>query len=1412
MMKKLLILLTYCVLATILVVAATTFRTRVLSMDNILPTNYVRSILQDSKGNIWMGTVDGLYRYDAISLNVIKPTAKGNRSLMADYRIQNIRLWQDRFIWMRVRGQRFSMYDTHKDQFVDYTGNGTSMDSYRTYTMLDNGELWLYDDQKGCKRITFDGKQFCSKIYNTEQKDIPDNHIRFVKEGIDDRVWIGTAHGLSLVGKDGKATIIDRNKQFAAFALVDGVEYLFTSNREVLKADKQGKLKLITTYEGDAVPKAMATAVVGQRVFVATDKELLEFDTKSKQIGKSNTILANNVTIENDNIYNKVITQEDGQLWYLDQKTQDIIHLNLFEDAQKSKGIFRVYVIAGKDDMIWISTYGNGLFAYNKKTKQNFHYTAQQEESPIQSNYLQNIFEDKSGNIWVCQENLGVTCFTPQKDAAKYVYFTNPHDMGHANCIRLMDRLTDGRIVVTNQLNGVKLADGNLQILQTADRRFDDDVVALAYDKKGEPWVGTRSTGIYAGYKNYQHNKKDDASLSEGKISGIVCDLQGRMWICMFESGLNLAVPQGDGYIFKHFLQDVYEPRALFIDHAGWIWMCSNDGIFYFHPDQLIKDPKNYQHFDISEGKVNEVLCLFEDSKQQVWAGSLGEGVTVFDNQKAGKPKKVAQYTEKDGLVNDDVQSVIEDRQHNIWLATDYGISLFETANKSFHNYFPSSNNLGNITNVNSAIMLDNGNLAFGTLHGIMIIDPQHISQEQPIFQLAITDLEINGISIREMDDDSPLEEAIEYVQEITLNHAQNSLTFKFSDFEFTNSRSSRFSYKLEHIDQDWSPLSTINFATYKNLKPGTYILHVRSCNSRGEWNPQEAKLKITIRPPFWATWWAYLIYMLLVAGILTTIIRQLKHTQELRNKIKMEEQLTEFKLKFFTNISHEFRTPLTIIKGAMERINAVGNIPGDMKQPVSAMQKSTDRMLRLVNQLLEFRKMQNNKLQLALEEADIITYIKDIFLTFQQTAENKQISYTFQPFAHHYTMFFTKSYLDKIMYNLLSNAFKYTMSRHSVMVKVTQDESLHQINISVIDTGIGIPEENRKSLFDRFNQSVYQSDSIGIGLHMTYELAKTHHGDITYLPNPDGGSIFTLTLPTDKSVYQERDFLVAGNELLTEQNMQEKAVISEYREMAPRPMNSQLVMIVEDDNDVRDFLQQELGKYFETAVVNNGQEALEHIQEEKPSLIVSDVKMPIMDGFELTRKIRADKELADIPIILLTAMTSEEKQVKGLESGADDYLAKPFSAKILIAKCNQLIMQRNTLKGQYAKEVISSPTIPEIITDEQDKRFQELLDIWLSSHYSDSNIDINLFADSMKYGRTNFFKKVKKVTGKTPNEYIRTFRMTKAAELMKDDTLTIAEIAYKVGIDDPYYFSKTFKSYFGISPSQYRKGEKPKA
>ena len=543
-------------------------------------------------------------------------------------------------------------------------------------------------------------------------------------------------------------------------------------------------------------------------------------------------------------------------------------------------------------------------------------------------------------------------------------------------------------------------------------------------------------------------------------------------------------------------------------------------------------------------------------------------------------------------------------------------------------------------------------------------------------------------------------------------------------------------------------------------------------------------------------------------------IAKSIREKNILKGKIKFEQELTRYKLVFFTNIAHEFRTPLTLIQGSLEkekRIMKANHWQPELEKTMRTMDKSVQRMLRLIDQLLEFRKMQAGKLKLSLQETDVVMFVQGICKMFDDAAESKQIDFKFESQLPAYLMYLDQQKMDKVVFNLLSNAFKYTPVKGRIVLSLAFQEG--KLIVRVADTGVGIPKEKQAQLFSRFMQSSYTGENFGIGLHLTHELVKVHHGEISFHDNEGGGAVFVVKIPLDKECYEESDFLIETNPILVapvdtvinpedEKKEQQKADTDE-------PLNRKTILLVEDDNDVRDFLASELESCFNLKVATDGQMGLAMAKEEDFDLVVSDVMMPGMNGFELTKRLKNKFETCHIPVILLTALSTDDKVLEGTESGADAYITKPFSPQLLVARIFQLLDQRERLKQKFSKE--GQTVRSAMCASDQDQMFVRRLDAVIYPRLGEQDLSVDKVAGLLRMGRTLFYRKVRGVTGYTPNDYIRVLRMKKAAELLAKGDNNVSEVAYAVGFDNPYYFSKCFKAQYGMPPSQYIKQEQAK-
>lgn len=1411
--NKFLIIITVLWLFFLLIPASASIEitTERLTTSNGLADNSVRCIYQDNRGFLWFGTVNGLSRYDGNSFINYFP-GKGSGLTLADRRIRDVGEDKNGFLWVSTYSDLFSCFDLKTERFVDFTGRKLFNRHYKTMQVIGN-DVWLSGDKEGLMQVTYRDGIFHSRTFSIKDRNLPTNRITFVQASSDSKaVYIGTDKGL-YAWKNNRLACLIRNIPFETCVTLKKRLVIFAKNGAAFVEDKgvlrkRGKLPL---KNGDILTGIMP--IKGQ-CFLFISSGCFVFTLKTGTIVPATVPFALPAgRVRMDNVGNFLVYNYNGVCFYVNALTGISKALTLMNKRQIITINQDLYHIAqDHSGIVWITTHGNGLYAYRPVTDELQHFTALQTPYPLFStDFLKNIVVDRTGGIWVTSEYNGLSHLTVTNQGVVRIYPSGRSEQDPVNMIRMLTQT--GQDVWAGTREGCLYQYDTRLSRQEGNYQGDMAVYAFFRDTDGNTWKGTRGQGLFINGRQYRHNPADPSSLADDNIYTILRDRRGRMWIGTFGRGLELAVPSEGGYRFRHFLRGEYGQRwirCMVMDKNGWIWVGTSGGVFVFNPDELVKDPTRYYTYQ-KENKAlmtNEIHSLFLDRQGHVYIAESGAGMSICTYTGDYGHLKFIHYDMDDGLINNKVQAFAEDKYGRIWISTDYGISCFEPARQAFSNYFFSSSMPGDVYQENCGISLSDGRVAFGSSDGIVVIDPSLVVKEPSVGSIVFTDLKLNGISVRPGDEDSPLKESLSYTKLLRLAHDQNSLTIEFSTLDFSEIQKPKYSFYLEGYEQGWSIPSPLNFAAYKNLSPGTYVLHVRACNASGEWSKKEAVLVIEVLPPFWKTPWAYLIYLVLTAIVLYAAFRIIRNFNTLHNKIKVEKQLTEYKLVFFTNISHEFRTPLTLIRAALEKLESIGRLPADMSSPIKLMDKSTCRMLRLVNQLIEFRKMQHNKLSLSLEKVDIISFLQDIFTDFEETAADKHLTYELASPMLSCEMYIDKEKVDKIVYNLLSNALKYTPDGGRVELSVTLNEASGYLIIKVVDNGVGIPKEKQSELFKRFMQTHFSANSMGVGLHLTYELVKVHKGHISYQENPGGGSVFTVTLPVDKSVYQASDFLVSDYPLLQEPIASSVDVsVKTPEELEESPLNEQHILIIEDDKDIRELIAGELSNYFHIETAGDGNTGLKMVSSALPDLIICDVLMPGYSGFEVTKRLKYSFATSHIPVILLTALSAPEKQLEGVESGADAYITKPFSMHFLKATVLKLIEQRRKLKEKFTQDL--STDHASMSMTERDNVFAERLQVIVRGQMNNARLSIDDLAVQMNLGRTAFYAKVKGVTGYSPAEFIKIVRMKEAAKLLLEGNLNISEIAFQVGINDPFYFSRCFKSQFGVSPSAYKKGKR---
>lgn len=1074
----------------------------------------------------------------------------------------------------------------------------------------------------------------------------------------------------------------------------------------------------------------------------------------------------------------RVLTDNKGGKWIYNNTGilrkvvgDSLITLRLLPNETNYIDYERFNIVEDNHGLVWISTYGKGLFVFNHDLNQGQHFVANEKgESPIASNYLLCITADRRDGVWVSAEYGGVSHLQVMDKGVVRIFPNGRENLDLSNVVRMVKKQRDGSVMVGTRDGCLYHYSADMaQMLVKS--HFDSNIYSVVEMPQGRMWIGTRGKGIY-GIPGLDFKNK--------KVFCLKPDDRGRMWIGTFGEGLSVAIPRGEGYEVRTFFADsvgLNEVRCLAIDRKGMLWGGTSGGLFCVDPTRFAADGKGLRVYK----RGSEIHDMLVDRQGRLWLTVPGEGLVCMQDGNF----RILDASQ--GLINNMVQSVVETEDGNLWVSTQQGVSCWKAKDNSFDNYLFSRVMMGNVYNENSAVCLDDGRVLLGGNYGLTIINPSRISHVKGQTSVVFT--------------------SHPYSDEMTLSYEERSPKINFSTLDYSDVNNVKYTHWLEGYDSSWSVPSPTPWVNYQNLPFGSYRLHVKASYSDGIWG-KESVLDISVEPPFYLSVWAWVFYALFLTVVIVMVVKSIREKNILKGKIKFEQEFTRYKLVFFTNIAHEFRTPLTLIQGSLEkekRIMKTNHWQLELEKTVRTMDKSVQRMLRLIDQLLEFRKMQAGKLKLSLQETDVVMFVQGICKMFDDAAESKQIDFKFESQLPAYLMYLDQQKMDKVVFNLLSNAFKYTHAKGTISVSLSFTDVM---TIRVADTGVGIPQEKREQLFSRFMQSSYTGESFGIGLHLTHELVRTHHGEITYQENEGGGSVFVVTIPLQKDCYEASDFLVKDSPILKadltkERDGQEEKTTDAVPSAPSAPLNRRTILLIEDDNDVREFLLSELESCFDLKVASDGKAGIAMAKELDVDLIVSDVMMPGMNGFELTKRLKNSFETSHIPIILLTALSTDENVLEGTESGADAYITKPFSPQLLMARILQLLNQREILRQKFGK--VPQEIRSAMLRNEQDSLFVKRLDSIVYSRLGEQDLSVDKVAGLLHLGRTIFYKKVRGTTGYTPNEYIRVIRLRKAAELLKEGEKNVSEVAYAVGFDNPYYFSKCFKEQFGMPPSQYR-------
>lgn len=1337
-----------------------------------LPSNVVSDMQQDQKGFLWFSTHNGLARYDGNVVTTYFDSDSTGVSALIGRTKNALEDVTYKKLWVYSSSERLTCLNMVDGKEEKYCQDVEKL-HFTKWKLVCDGMFWLWGAKDGAMLVDYRSGSFLTRRF--AQPEIGSSRVPLIDCLDKDNVLLCTTDKAFLYS-DGRLSCLAKGMRMSRTRPFHH-KMLMVSEKGDVYVLRQGKLQRFSHVAYVDGEVATGDLLMGNRWILFTNRRSFSIDVRTGEVAEcEGEWLIPNGRVLTDNKGRKWIYNKTGVLRLV--KQDKLVPLILF--PQQTTNYIdheRFHIVEDNHGLIWISTYGKGLFVFNQDLTQSQHFVADKlGESPIASNYLLGIIADRHDGVWVSSEYGGVSHIQVMDKGVERIYPNGEGNMDFSNVVRMVKKMNDGTVMVGTRAGSLYHYSADMsQVLGKS--HFDSNVYGIVQMPNGETWIGTRGKGIY-GAKGLDFKDRN--------VFCMASDAKHRMWIGTFGKGLSLVYPRKDGYGVKTFFADsvgLNEVRCMVIDRHGVLWCGTSGGLIRIPVDEFVKDASRYKTY-VRDYEIRDLLV---DRQGRLWLSASGDGLVQVEPGDGETEPKFHVFNTSNGLVNNLVQSVVDTPDGNLWISTQQGVTAWNARKKSFENYMFSRNPMGNVYNENSAVCLDDGRVVLGGNYGLTIIQPSRLSHVSGLTDVVFT--------------------SYPYSDEITLTYEQRSPNIHFSTLDYSDVRNVKYTYRLEGFDQSWSQPSSTPWAAYQKLPAGKYLLHVKACTSDGTWG-KESTLVIRIKPPFYLTSWAIMIYVLLVLGVIILVVKFVHDKNVLRNRIRLEQELTRYKLVFFTNIAHEFRTPLTLMQGSLEkekRIMKANRWQTELEKTIRVMDKSVQRMLRLIDQLLEFRKMQAGKLKLSLQETDAVMFVKGICRMFDDAAESKEIAYSFESSEPAHAMFLDQQMIDKVVFNLLSNAFKYTPAKGTISVSLSFTDVM---TIRVADTGVGIPQEKRAQLFSRFMQSSYTGESFGIGLHLTHELVRTHHGEITYQENEGGGSVFVVTIPLQKDCYEASDFLVKDSPILKadlakERDGQEEKTTDAVPSAPSAPLNRRTILLIEDDNDVREFLLSELESCFDLKVASDGKAGIAMAKELDVDLIVSDVMMPGMNGFELTKRLKNSFETSHIPIILLTALSTDENVLEGTESGADAYITKPFSPQLLMARILQLLNQREILRQKFGKEPQEIRSA--MLSNEQDSLFVKRLDSIVYSRLGEQDLSVDKVAGLLHLGRTIFYKKVRGTTGYTPNEYIRVIRLRKAAELLKEGEKNVSEVAYAVGFDNPYYFSKCFKEQFGMPPSQYR-------
>ncbi len=1339
-----------------------TYRFDHITPDNGLSQSTVLAITKDKAGFIWIATREGLNRYDGHRVTVYKHNSAISGSLPSNS-VHSLLTDSRGTLWVGTNVGLLT-YQPEKDVFTPISGllsQASSPSNTNISCLLEDRhrQVWI-GTRDGLAVLSPNQAKPIQRFLhkNQDAQSLPGNDIRSLFLDAAGTVWVGTSRGLVQVQPRRQGVYVFKTYYPQA---ADSLYQTSGNWVNAIAEDKSGRLWIGTEKSG-----------------------LHRFDKKQGKFLPWATTDAPHLTNES---VRSIALAKNGELW-----VGTINGLSIIDPVKNS-------VVVLKNNPA--------------------------DPGSLSDNSIKSIFIDPLGSYWIGTFYGGVNNYSPL--AKPFGYLT----LGNASSLpfKIASVLTIDpakRLWIGTEDNGLFLTDANRQLIrhyeQGANSLSSNKIKSILPNGNRGIWVGTLKGLNYIDFRQntvtrYLHKPGDSTSLPDDRLYDLKYDRKGQLWIATYWGGLCRFNSQNK--TFQRFINQSNNQKSLssssstclFEDSQQRLWVGTQLGLNCKLPASV--EFKRYMHrtTDTTSLSSNYIVCIYEDRQHRLWVGTRDKGLNEF----LPHSQTFRRFMTADGLPGNTVYSIQEDAKGFLWLSTENGLARFDPNTWTCTNYDRTDGLVCKEFSANSSAHDEQGILYFGGYNGIVMFRPGDIQTNTNVPAMAFTQLRLFNKPVP-ITASSILTNQLNYTKSVTFDHTQNVFSVEFAALNYINSGKNRFAYKLANFDDNWNYVDE-PVATYMNLDAGNYTLLVKAANNSGVWNPRPLSLSINVLPPPWKSWWAYLLYASGLGGLIYAWQRfrqtQLKLAHDLQiEQLEKEQQrqLNEAKLNFFADVAHELRTPLTLIVSPVEVLTDRHADDKYTQRHLSLISANTNRLLRLLNQLLDFQKQETGQVQLQLAEGDLVSFAEELTNSFRDYAQRRQLMLVFEATEPVIWLNFDRDELTKVLSNLLTNALKFTPANGQVVVTVgLSGNPARDAIITVTDNGIGISAAELPNIFNRFFQvgsSGNTKAGFGLGLALSKGIVERHGGTISVESreatlDERGFTRFTLSLPvlntpalsaSQRPVFNQPIAPVADDMVVTQSTEQELAT----------PKERQVLLLVEDNEAIRHHLRSLFADTYFILEAVNGQQGWDIAIEKLPDLIISDVAMPEMDGLELTQRLKTDSRTQHIPVILLTAKGTLDHQVTGLGSGADDYIAKPFHPGVLRLKVQNLLVLREHIREKYRRIVTLDPQYEAV--DDPDAVFLQRLMTVMEPNLADPDFNVSALTEEIGMSRPVLFRKIKMLTGLSVVELIRSLRMKKAQMLLSQKGMTVAEVAFNVGYNDPKYFSKQFRNEIGQSPTEY--------